>query len=571
MSVAESEQRILDREAAELAAIADRPLPSRLAAYTKRCGPGWLQGAITLGGGSLSGSLYLGIVMGYGMMWLQPLAMILGVVMLSAIAYVTLSTNERPMRAISQHVSPVLAWAWLIATLMANIVWCLPQFSLGTAAVQQNLMPTLLEGETGKVVICAALLVAAITVIWFYDQGGKGLKIFESVLKIMVGIVVISFFGVVLVMTLNGGLVWSEIASGMVPRFSSLFSPAPKFDAVLQNMSEQQEYWRHMIVSLQRDKLIAAFATAVGINMTFLLPYSMLKKGWGKHHRGLAIFDLATGLVIPYVLATGCVVIASASQFHGRYDDIISESGELVAEGKMANNFRSLLDARLQKTHPEFSSLDQQQVEALRDGLSLEEKRIAAMLVDRDAFELARSLQPLTGDFFAQKIFGIGVLGMALSTIIILMLISGFSFCEMFGVEPTGWPHRLGCLVAGIGVLGPFVWSGRAEFALAIPTSVFGGALLPIAYFTFLLLMNSRSLMKDQMPRGAKRVAINLVMIVATSVAAFTSAWGMWSKKMMINGDRWPVGQWAVFILIGLALLGTLSFVSKNSKHRLAS
>ena len=125
--------------------------------------------------------------------------------------------------------------------------------------------------------------------------------------------------------------------------------------------------------------------------------------------------------------------------------------------------------------------------------------------------------------------------------------------------------------MAGIGVLGPFVWSGRAEFALAIPTSVFGGALLPIAYFTFLLLMNSRSLMRDQMPRGAKRVAINLVMIVATSIAAFTSAWGMWSKKMMISGDRWPVGQWAVFILIGLAILGTLSFVSKNKKHRLAS
>ncbi len=28
-------------------------------------GPGWLQGAITLGGGSLAGALYLGVIMGY--------------------------------------------------------------------------------------------------------------------------------------------------------------------------------------------------------------------------------------------------------------------------------------------------------------------------------------------------------------------------------------------------------------------------------------------------------------------------------------------------------------------------
>ena len=43
--------------------------------------------------------------------------------------------------------------------------------------------------------------------------------------------------------------------------------------------------------------MIAAAATAVGINMTFLLPYSMLRKGWGREHRGLASFDLGHRLV----------------------------------------------------------------------------------------------------------------------------------------------------------------------------------------------------------------------------------------------------------------------------------
>ena len=53
-----------------------------LGAYTKLSGPGWLQSAITLGGGSLAGSLYLGVLGGASLLWLQPIAMIMGVIML---------------------------------------------------------------------------------------------------------------------------------------------------------------------------------------------------------------------------------------------------------------------------------------------------------------------------------------------------------------------------------------------------------------------------------------------------------------------------------------------------------
>ena len=42
-------------------------------AFLKCSGPGWLQGAITLGGGSLAGSLYLGVLGGYSLLWLQVL------------------------------------------------------------------------------------------------------------------------------------------------------------------------------------------------------------------------------------------------------------------------------------------------------------------------------------------------------------------------------------------------------------------------------------------------------------------------------------------------------------------
>ena len=75
------------------------------------------------------------------MLWLQLVAIIMGVVMLSAISYVTLSTGERPFNAINEHINPALGWGWLIATSMANMIWCMPQFSLAFGALSKNLLP----------------------------------------------------------------------------------------------------------------------------------------------------------------------------------------------------------------------------------------------------------------------------------------------------------------------------------------------------------------------------------------------------------------------------------------------
>ena len=165
-----------------------------LVAYTKLSGPGWLQSAITLGGGSLASSLFLGVLAGYSLLWLQPVAIILGIIMLSAISHVTLSTGQSPFVSINNEINPVLGWGWAIATIIANIVWCLPQFTLGTSAVTQNLFPDFEESVGAKVITCITLLIMACLIIWFYDRGSRGVKIFDLVLKIMVGLVVISFF-----------------------------------------------------------------------------------------------------------------------------------------------------------------------------------------------------------------------------------------------------------------------------------------------------------------------------------------------------------------------------------------
>ncbi len=308
-----------------------------LATYTRLSGPGWLQSAITLGGGSLAGSLYLGVIGGYEFLWLQPLMMILGIVMLSAIAYVTLSTGQRPFQAMNEHVSPVLGWGWLLAAMMANLVWAMPQFSLGTAALQQNLFPQYLSGDSAKIICVVGLFLLAAVVVWFYDSPGRGVRIFEISLKAMVGLVVLSFFGVVVAMSWKGELDWSAIAKGFVPDISLLWRPVTGLSGFIEE-SNAPDYWTATILRAQRERMIAAAATAVGINMTFLLPYSMLRKGWDRAFRGLAAFDLSTGLFIPFLLATSCVVIAAASQFHAEIDEKIISQPAMEITGSYRDN-----------------------------------------------------------------------------------------------------------------------------------------------------------------------------------------------------------------------------------------
>ena len=89
--------------------------------------------------------------------------------------------------------------------------------------------------------------------------------------------------------------------------------------------------------------MVTAAATAVGINMTFLLPYSMLRKGWGREHRGLATVDLSIGLFIPFFLATTCVLIASASQFHSKHEPgLLSQDKISLLAIQQKGNYRKL-------------------------------------------------------------------------------------------------------------------------------------------------------------------------------------------------------------------------------------
>jgi hypothetical protein len=108
----------------------------------------------------------------------------------------------------------------------------------------------------------------------------------------------------------------------------------------------------------------------------------------------------------------------------------------------------------------------------------------------------------------------------------------------MLGAASGGMLHRLGAFLPGVtGALGfLYLWSNAdAKFWLAVPTSNFGMVLLPIAYVTFFLMMNSRALLGDALPRGIPRVLANLAMLVAITVASVGAGMSIWANVRWVG------------------------------------
>ena len=144
--------------------------------------------------GSLAGALYLGVLMGTEMMWLQPVAMILGVVMLSAISYVTLVDRRA---SFLYHQDPDQSGSRMgLADRNHDgehrVVSCrnLPWAQQLCSKILFRLLGN--PDGYGKIIVavCPFCCVASV-VVWFYNSGSKGIKAFELILKGMVGIVVL--------------------------------------------------------------------------------------------------------------------------------------------------------------------------------------------------------------------------------------------------------------------------------------------------------------------------------------------------------------------------------------------
>lgn len=376
------------------------------------------------------------------------------------------------------------------------------------------------------------------------------MKLYEGILKLTVLAIVICFLGVVIRLgTTPEGLDWAGLLKGFIPNPGAIFKPAEAFLPLLEAVpAAGREYWSRHLILQQRDVAVTVAAATIGINGTFLFAYSLRRHGWGKEFRGFMKFDLATGMFIPFVLVTACIVVAAASQFHAvPQPGLLQESPvtESAVTPRQRTEFASLLRGRVLHEHKGVE-LNNAEIGRRVSELGPADRVMAATLVTRDAFDLASALRPFTGDFIARIVFTFGVLGMTLSSITLQMVICGMVICELLGRPLTGWTFRLGTLAAGTGILGPFIWSAAA-FWLVVPTSIFAFTLLPIAYVTFFLLMNQRKLLGAEMPTGGRRWAWNLTLGVIVAIFAPASLYMVWDK-----GGVWGVGLVAVFLIATL-------------------
>ena len=318
--------------------------------------------------------------------------------------------------------------------------------------------------------------------------------------------------------------------------------------------------------------MIGTTATAVGINMTFLLPYSMLARGWDKTFRGLARWDLITGMALPFIVVTSCIVLASANAFHAKIDDDFkSNDVAVVQESRLFDKVEETIVQRIEAGDPAAfaavtampATTDEEKaaqavaqreiVAAFIAGMSEEEKIVAATLVKPDTQDLSRTLEPMLGDQ-AKFVFGLGVLGMGFSSIIILMMINGYAFAEIINVYESTTARVTGALAAVlVGVAWFEIWKGDSKTYLVIIASSFAAILLPIAYFTFMALMNNEELLGEEKPTGARMSIWNLLMTIGVLGAVAQS---VASISTMIDGANGPYVIGGVVTFLILAIVG---------------
>ena len=121
------------------------------------------------------------------------------------------------------------------------------------------------------------------------------------------------------------------------------------------------------------------------------MPFVLLRRKWGREHRGFAKFDLWTALLIPYVVATSCVVIAAGSQFNGKPESAYKDYENRILHSNLNKGYSDFLTSRLEIEYGKdaYQKLAPIQKDELLFSISSVDKDLAAMLVKSDAFNLA--------------------------------------------------------------------------------------------------------------------------------------------------------------------------------------
>jgi len=265
----------------------------------------------------------------------------------------------------------------------------------------------------------------------------------------MRGIIALVFLTFLLVVAMNVHKIeWLEMLKGFIGWYG------------IPTHEDPEQYTNTIIL------VLGMVGASVGINMTFMYPYSQLKKGWGPEHKTLAKWDLGLTMFLPFVVITSLVMI----------------------------------------------------------GMTVSGVYTGADVVNRAISPLAAAAA-LEGGFISQQlatiIFCAGLIGMACGAIAAHMTCCGFVLQEMFGLEPSTWRFRLFAMTPAIGIFGVVF---QLPFWFPVFASAICFTMLPIAYLIFLVLNNRRSYIGDAVGKGLKRAVFNTLLVLALLMAVIGSS-----------------------------------------------
>lgn len=324
----------LEEERKTLEGLNKEPFLKRIFGFSKFTGPGFIQSAVTLGAGSAGSCLIAGSMFGYRLIWVQPVAMILGMFMFFAMAKQAVVVRRCAYEAMRTELHYVFAFLFGLSALLASILWHFPQYSL--AGDVANNLASVVTGSRRPIpawILGPIFLGFAVFVTWNYGKGIRGIRVYEKTLKLLVWLIVVAFALVVI----KTGINFKEFFKGFVPKIPRL--PDGSFDREQANL------------------MIALLGAAVGVNMVFLYPYSLMARGWGKEHQRLAYFDLMSAMFIPFILATGLVVVATSNTLHQRGvvesgntagdHSVVVNVGKIASESNVTVTFDAIVSERL--------------------------------------------------------------------------------------------------------------------------------------------------------------------------------------------------------------------------------
>jgi Mn2+/Fe2+ NRAMP family transporter len=223
--------------------------------YAALMGPAWLAIALNIGGATVAASVVLGSKTGFKFLWaIIPEVFAIWIVCVLFVR-VTLATGDGPVAVARKHLGEAAAWVTGLSVFIVNTVFHAVQY--------------MLIGITMKTIFGVDQRIGALAGLFFVllivFNPGKGrayIKIIETVLRILVWALLLSFSTILFLVEID----WGDFFKGLIPS-----APANPDEAI---------------------SFVGVLGAAIAINVPVLAAYGAKQRNWVPQHRGVSLFEL---------------------------------------------------------------------------------------------------------------------------------------------------------------------------------------------------------------------------------------------------------------------------------------